>query len=57
MNFVTDYNAVRKHVERNGLEMEWAIRVQILDKAVCVSIRANAFGKCMNPSALLRSNW
>ena len=30
--------------------MEFATQVQILDKAVCISLHANALGKGMNPS-------
>ena len=33
--------------------MELVTRVQILDKAVCVSLCANALGKRMNPSVFL----
>ena len=32
--------------------MELVTRVQIMDKAVCISFIANAFGKGMNPSIL-----
>ena len=34
------------------METNVAIGVQILDKAVCVSLGANAFGKGINPSLL-----
>ena len=36
----------------SSLEMESATRVQILDVAVCVSLRPNVIGKVKNPCAL-----
>ena len=33
--------------------MESTTRVQIIDEAICVSLRANALGKCMDLSVLL----
>ena len=37
-------------VLRLSYEMEPATWVQIVDKAVCISIDANALGKSLNPS-------
>ena len=34
--------------------MESVTRVQILDKAICISFHANALEKGINPSVLLR---
>ena len=34
------------------MEINTAIRVQMLNEAVCISHGANTFGKCMNPTIL-----
>ena len=35
--------------------IELVIQVPVLDKAVCISLRSNAFEKTMNPSVLLKN--
>ena len=35
-----------------SLEVDSAIQVQILNKAVCISYCPNALSKCMNPTTL-----